>query len=290
MIRLLRIGLLAEAMHSSVLSTAYPRFAEELGVSLSFSILNTAPYALADTLRRARTGYTGLTVTMPYKRAVLSFCDALDPSAEAAGAANTLLIRAGRVTGFNTDGWGLLHYLRMEGVALAQKRVTLLGAGGAAGAIACQLARQSPARVSILNRDPARAQHLAARFGPPFSHAALTPDALERLAPATDLLINASALGQCGHPDFSSVGFLARLPAGAAVVDLNYANPDALLLPAAAARGLAVFSGRGMSICQGILAMRIWCGAAPSDAAARQLIGQTDPARRAAGRTGFFGS
>ena len=96
-------------------------------------------------------GIHGLNVTMPHKKTVTAFLDELNPTAKFLGAVNTILNDNGRLRGFNTDGIGASKALQENGVALSGKTVLLLGAGGAAKAIAYQLAQEAGELV-ILNR------------------------------------------------------------------------------------------------------------------------------------------
>src|SRR3989304_4165105 len=105
-------------------------------------------------------GIHGLNVTMPHKSTVISFLDEVDPTVKFLGSANTILNNEGRLSGFNTDGVGALKALRENGVELSEKKVLLLGAGGAAKAIAFSLAEEVGELV-VLNRATEKAKELA---------------------------------------------------------------------------------------------------------------------------------
>ena len=85
----------------------------------------------------------GLNVTMPHKNAVIKYLDEVDPAGKTIGSANTILNKDGRLLGFNTDGVGALNALQQNGVELKGKKVLLLGAGGAAKAIAYTFAQEA---------------------------------------------------------------------------------------------------------------------------------------------------
>ena len=106
-------------------------------------------------------GFAGANVTQPHKRAAFAICDSVEPSAQRAGAVNTLVFRDGRISGSNTDGWGFLANLRAHGVDPAAGPALILGAGGAARAIAAVLLEAGVA-VTIANRTPDHAEALAA--------------------------------------------------------------------------------------------------------------------------------
>ena len=94
-----------------------------------YRLFELEPEQLGDFLRREDVG--GLNVTIPYKRDVMRFCDAIDPAAEAIGSVNTLVRREGKLAGYNTDIDGFLYMLRRADISLAGKKVVILGTGGA---------------------------------------------------------------------------------------------------------------------------------------------------------------
>ena len=87
-------------------------------------------------------GIQGLNVTMPHKNAVIKYLDEVDPAGKTITSANTILNKDGKLLGFNTDGVGALNALEQNGVEPKGKKVLLLGAGGAAKAIAYTLRRK----------------------------------------------------------------------------------------------------------------------------------------------------
>ncbi|MEM2099002.1 MAG: shikimate dehydrogenase, partial [Candidatus Bathyarchaeia archaeon] len=96
-------------------------------------------------------GVRGLNVTMPHKTAVTAYLDKIDSTVKFLGSANTILNKDGKLYGFNTDGEGALRALKASGVDLNGKTVLLLGAGGAAKAIAHAIAQEA-SELRILNR------------------------------------------------------------------------------------------------------------------------------------------
>ncbi|MEY5099112.1 MAG: AroD alpha, partial [Pseudomonadota bacterium] len=133
-------------------------------------------------------GIRGMNVSMPHKQAVIPHLDALDDSAREIGAVNTINHVDGRLVGYNTDCLGAVHALQ-EVTGLQGKRLALLGAGGAARAIAYG-ARQAGAQVTVFNRTAARGEALAADFGLRFG------GALSDFDPAAfDGVVNATAAG-----------------------------------------------------------------------------------------------
>lgn len=207
-------------------------------------------------------GILGLNVTIPHKEAVLPFLDQVDEEAKKIGAVNTIEIASGRLIGRNTDGRGFLESLREGEVDLSGRRVILLGAGGAAKAVAVVLAEQPIAEMVIMSRTAARGKALADRvtavaprlktsiigidFGPGFPADSDRPT----------LLVNTTPLGM-KQEDPSP--FPPRLlDPRWSVADLIYRPEETPLLAAAKEAGATVIPGLGMLLHQGALAFEIW--------------------------------
>jgi shikimate dehydrogenase len=226
-----------------------------LGIDAVFVALPVRPPALPAALRgMAALGFLGASVTVPHKQACLALCDRLDAAAEAVGAVNCLAFAGDALVGHNTDAGGFVDALASElGRDARGARAVLLGAGGAARAVAHGLAAAGAREVVVVAR---RAQDWCA---------ARSWDELAGLLPACDLLVDctSAALGGEAYPAPVPV---AALPAGAAVASLMYGRPIALL-DEARARGLAAMDGAGMLVHQGARAIAIWTGRpAPVDA------------------------
>ena len=203
-------------------------------------------------------GVTGFNATMPHKEDLIPLLDEADPAAQLMGAVNTVCLRDGKWTGFNTDGAGAVAALE-EGLGLdpAGLTVTLLGAGGAAKAVALALADAGAERVFVCNRTLARAEQLCAQdpLGR-LSPAGFDPDILRRCAERSRLLVNCTNLGMEGCPhQFEDFSFLDALPAGAGVFDLIYHPAETELLAQARRRGLNTLNGLPMLVNQAVLAL-----------------------------------
>lgn len=215
----------------------------------------------------AAAGFAGANVTQPHKRAAFALCDAVEPSAQHAGAVNTMVFRAGRITGSNTDGWGFLANLRSQGVDPTTGPVLLLGAGGAARAIAAALL-ETGVPVTIANRTPEHAEALAADLrGLRILPWEQRNEALSDQA----LLVNATSLGMQGQPPLAVD--LDHAAPRLAVADIVYVPLETPLLASAAARGLRAVEGLGMLLFQAIPGFRAWFGVEPQvDADLRRFV------------------
>jgi shikimate dehydrogenase len=205
-------------------------------------------------------GYAGFNATMPHKEELFPLMDELDDTARLCGAVNTVCIREGKYYGYNTDGGGFLRALADLGVEPAGKRVTLLGSGGAAKAVAAALAGAG-AQVTVCNRTVSKAEDLCQMDPAHLTPADFQTETLTRLASDSQLLVNCTSLGMAGGGgEFADLSFVDALPAGAAVCDAIYAPPETALLRRAREGGHPTMNGMGMLLHQAILALEHFTG------------------------------
>lgn len=246
---------------------------ETLGIDGAYLPLPVAPDRFATAVRSlADLGFRGANVTIPHKQAAFEVCDTVDATARRAGAVNTLVFRDGRIEGSNTDGFGFLENVRDQapGWAATDGPAVLLGAGGAARAIAAALLDAGCPKVILVNRTPARAEELARDLGGPIEVATEAP-----LASAA-LLVNTTSLGMQGQPPLTLD--LTPLPVTAVVADIVYVPLETPLLAAARARGLRAVDGLGMLLHQARPGFEAWFGVAPRvDAALRGVVAADIP-------------
>lgn len=230
-----------------------------LGLDIDYTAHLVRRGELPDYLRWARdNGVTGFNATMPHKEDLIPLLDEIDPAARTVGAVNTVCLREGRWVGFNTDGGGAVAALKDGlGVDPAGLTVTLLGAGGAAKAVALALSQAGAGRVFVCNRTLARGSELCAHD--PLGRLApegFDGDTLRRCAAQSRLLVNCTNLGMEGCPhQFEDFGFLDALPQGAGVFDLIYHPAETELLSQARRRGLGALNGLPMLVDQAVLAL-----------------------------------
>jgi shikimate dehydrogenase len=202
----------------------------------------------------------GLNVTMPHKNAVIKYLDEVDPAGKIIASANTILNKDGRLLCFNTDGVGALNALEQNGVEPRGKKVLLLGAGGAAKAIAYTLSQEADELV-ILNRTPKPAAELAdllkQKFKKKISAGELSPSAVKDNLADSDVLINATSVGMEPNANQTSVA-PEWLKPDLAVMDIVYNPIETKLAKAAKAAGAKVVSGVEMLIYQGAASFEIW--------------------------------
>ena len=218
-------------------------------------------------------GYAGFNATMPHKEDLLPLMDVLDEDARLYGAVNTICIKNGKYYGFNTDGRGFYRALADLDAEIPGRRVTLLGAGGAAKAVALKLVQQGAARVTVCNRTPGRARQLCALAPDKMSPDAFDAGALARRAAESDLLINCTSLGMTGITgQFEDLSFLDALPPSVPVCDLIYAPAETELLRRARLGGHPTMNGLGMLIYQAVFALEHFTETAVDAAAMAALV------------------
>jgi shikimate dehydrogenase len=205
-------------------------------------------------------GIAGLSVTMPLKGEAAAAADVLVPEAAALASVNTLtLLPDGRVEGDSTDGAGFLRALAEAGVDPAGAAALVLGAGGAARAVAHALGGAG-ARVTVAARRSEAARR-AADLAP--GGATATWDDRGPAVAASDLVVNATPLGMGTTAGESAVGDGAYLHAGQVVCDLVYHPVRTALVVAAERAGARAVDGLGMLVHQAALQVERWTGAAP---------------------------
>ncbi|MFL6659708.1 MAG: shikimate dehydrogenase [Massilia sp.] len=207
-------------------------------------------------------GCQGANVTVPFKLEAASLATVLSPRAAAAGAVNTLSFHGGQIHGDNTDGAGLVNdIVRNAGVAIAGKRVLLLGAGGAARGAMLPLLEQGPAELVIANRSRAGADALVARFASPDRK--LSACEFANLDGTFDLIINATSASLAGElPPLPPAIFTQSTLA----LDMMYGNKPTLFMDFAARHGARTRDGLGMLVEQAAEAFALWRGVRPETA------------------------
>lgn len=252
------------------------------GIDGAYVPLPVAPGAFDVAVHGLRAaGFRGANVTIPHKEAAFAIADRLHRSAVRSGSVNTLVFgQDGTIEAHSTDGDGFVASLEAKGVDVTRGPVLLLGAGGAARAVAASLLDRGVA-VSVANRTAARsvalAEALSADGQVPVSVIDWA-DWTDRL-PGHALLVNTTSLGMHGGPDDVFTPDLSRAPDDMVVSDIVYVPRMTPLLTAAVARGLRVVDGTGMLLHQARLGFKCWFGVDPEVDADIQALFDADLAR-----------
>lgn len=214
-------------------------------------------------LGRVRQGeLDGLNVTIPHKQTVLPLLDALEPAARAAGAVNVIFRRDHLLIGDNTDLPGFLSDLHQQFPHLAvpgQRKVLVLGAGGAARAV-CAALHSAGWQLCLAARRPEQAAGLMADLRLSSAESLPLDAAGLSACGSVALIVNATPLGMAPNPQNNPWPASLPLPAGACIYDLIYNPSVTRLLQQAQQAGLSAASGAGMLVEQAALALERWTG------------------------------
>jgi shikimate dehydrogenase len=243
---------------------------QRYGIDGAYVPLAVRPEVFPRALRAlADLGFAGANVTLPHKEAALAHADEATPRAREIGAANTIVVRDGRLFADNTDGFGFIENLRKAapGWQAARGPAVVLGAGGAARGVVHALLAEGAPEVRIVNRTRERAEALAAGFGRVRVFDWGDRGALVDAA----LLANSTSLGMSGQPPLEIA--LDGLPPTALVTDLVYNPLETPLLVRARALGHATVDGLGMLLHQARPGFAAWFGREPEvDRALRDAV------------------
>ncbi len=259
------VGLFGDPVGHSLSPAMHNRAFAERGLDWVYVAFHVLPEQLADAVRALPAlGLAGVNVTIPHKERVIAHLDELSRTAAMMGAVNTIRVEAdGRLTGHNTDAPGFAAALTRKGVGLAGQRLLLLGAGGAARAVAFQAAIDGAEEITLCDQEGERAAALAGDLAAHFASCRVHCIPLERdsLAPAiaaATLLVNATPVGMAGRGDYPID--LDWLHPALFVYDLVYNPAETLLIAAARARDLPCDNGLTMLALQGAISFALWTG------------------------------
>jgi shikimate dehydrogenase len=228
-----------------------------------FDLMPTGAARLAAVLDEAeRRGFAGVNVTYPSKQAVIPLLHELSPEARALHSVNTVLFRNGRRIGHNTDWWGFAESFKREMSDVIQRRVVLVGAGGAGAAVGYAMLKSGTQELAVHDKDRSRAVALADRMSILFSGCNVTVcvDVAEALANA-DGLVHATPTGMQKHPGLPVPATCLHPPLW--VAEIVYVPLLTELLRTARQHGCRTLDGDGMAVFQGAMAFKLFFGVEP---------------------------
>ncbi len=243
------------------------------GLNWRYVNMEVAPGGLADAVRGARAmGFRGFNLSMPHKVSVIQHLDGLGESAAIMGAVNCVVKRGGEFIGENTDGKGFLKSLE-EAIEPKGRTVVLFGAGGAARAIAVELALAGVKKIIVVNRSEERGRGLVDLLKDKLKLDAelviwsgdySIPDGVE-------IVINGTSIGLY-EPDARLALNLNALKPGMVVADVVFNPVKTRLLTDAKRCGCTTIDGLGMLVNQGVIGVRYWTGIDPDVGVMRRAL------------------
>ena len=264
------LGLIGTPVGHSKSPAMYNYCFEKYGLNCAYLAFDVDMEHVEDAVAAIRTfNLQGANVTMPLKNAVIPYLDEVSPASLAIGSVNTIVNRGGRLCGYVTDGMGYTGELRRGGVEIAGKTVTLLGAGGAASAIAIEAALEGAKEIRVFNKrdafwDRALANLKTIGEAAPACRISLSDlddsEALRESIAGSDILTNATRVGMKPMDGESLITDTTMFRPELIVTDVVYDPEETKLLRDAKAAGCRTFDGLGMRVEQGAASFKLYTG------------------------------
>lgn len=258
-----KLGLIGYPIKHSLSPWIHTQFFERTNIDGSYAIMeiHTEKNFVEEIEKLKALGLNGFNVTVPYKEKILAYLDELDDQAKKIGAVNTVLYKNGKWIGYNTDGIGYLRSLLSKFPELAsnkEKRILILGAGGAAKGIYHALIHHGFHNITIANRSIEKAKNILATN----EHFMTLQEAEDQLE-AFDVIIQTTSVGMKPNHDKSIIS-LHRLKDNAVVSDIVYQPLMTSFLQQAKSLHRSIHFGHTMLLYQAQYAFEIWTGEQPN--------------------------
>ncbi|MDN5202221.1 shikimate dehydrogenase [Fulvivirgaceae bacterium BMA10] len=236
---------------------------KDLGLNWRYLTVEVRPEQLAQAIRGVRAfNMQGINLTIPHKIAVMEHLDDIAPDAALIGAVNTVRREGDKLIGENTDGKGFIESLKEASVDPVGKTAVILGAGGAARAIAVEMALAGAKNLIVVNRSQERGMELVDLMNSKTNAKAefISWNGAYRIPGETDILVNATSIGL--YPDTTSLPDIdyEGLSASTLVCDVIPNPPETIFLKEARKRGCKTLNGLGMLVYQGTIGFKMWTG------------------------------
>lgn len=254
-------GLIGKPVEHTMSPVIHNTIAEEMGINLVY-----VPFLVEENLKEAVAGafalnILGMNVTVPYKSEVMTSLAECDELAKKIGAVNTLVRTENGYKGYNTDMTGLYRAMTGYGITLEDRNIIILGAGGAARAVAYLCAYYGAKKVYLLNRSLDKAQAVAAEVNQTMEKECIYPMALaeyKKLPEEKMLCIQATSVGLSPNDTETVIAkddFYERIHTG---YDLIYHPTNTRFMQLVKAHGGQAYHGLKMLLYQGIEAFELW--------------------------------
>lgn len=229
----------------------------KLGINASYMAFDIPSTSIEKTLMGLKEiNFVGANLTSPHKNAVIPFLDDIDPLALKIGAVNTVLYKEGRLKGFNTDVLGFVEAIKIRGVNLQNKKIAILGTGGAAQAATVGLLNEPVEKIDVISRNLDKARTMVAPFKTD-KICAKSYDEIE-MPEIYDLIVNATPLGMHPFEGKSPIDVSVYGHAQSVYYDLIYNPSETEFLRQARVLNRMTINGLDMLIYQGIYALKYW--------------------------------
>ena len=277
----LLIGLMAYPIRHSLSPQMQNTIYSKLNIPFIYLAFEVDQPKLADAIKGLRAlGLRGSAISMPNKQLVCQYLDKLTPAVEMSGACNTISNDNGVLTGYNTDGIGYMRMLAEAGINMLDKKITILGAGGAATAIAVQAALDGVKEIAIFNQKDEcykKIESVIKKLNEQTKCKVHITDLadeneLRKQIADSDVLCNATGVGMKPLEGQSLITDPTILRSDLVVTDCIYSPRKTKLLEMAEQQGCKTLNGIGMMLWQGAAQIKIWTGEdAPIDYVKEQM-------------------
>ncbi len=242
---------------------------KELGLNFEYKLLKVSSIELEEKIKELKNpSVAGFNVTIPHKENIIKFLDYIDNSAKLIGAVNSVKNENGILKGFNTDSIGFIESLISDAKFMPNgKKILLIGAGGAAKAIAVALCKENISELTIYDIDKEKAAKLCENLKTNFDLKVYPLDSYEKINQAiinSDCIINASPIGMYPKTDISPIKEDAPFRHGQVLYDVVYNPKTTKLMKIASSKGAKTISGLGMLVRQGAAAFELFTEKVPN--------------------------
>lgn len=263
------VGILASPISHSISPEMHNKAFKRIGLDYVYLAFDCGKDKLGSAVEGLRAlNVRGFNLSMPNKTEVIKFLDKLSPAAELANAVNTVVNDNGILTGYNTDGVGYMLALKEQGVDIKDRKMTVIGAGGAATAVCVQAALDGVKEISIFNRKGNSFDNVEKVINKLCVKTNCRvqlfdiqdSEKLKREIKSSVILVNATPVGMKPFENISSITDNSMLTPNLIVSDLIYWPNKTKLLQIAESKGCRIINGLGMLMWQGAEAFELWTG------------------------------
>ena len=261
--------LLGSPFEHSISPAMHNEACDQLGLDYAYLAFDVPEAKMPEAVEGLRTmGARGWNITMPGKNIMCKLADKVSPASEISGACNTIVNDDGVLTAYTTDGIGFMRAVKENDVDIIGKKMTLLGAGGAATAILVQAALDGVAEINVFNvRDAfySRAEEIVAKLNERTSckvtlHDFSDPEILRASIADSRILVNGTSLGMAPNTDRTAIQDPTMFHKDLFVFDVVYNPRETRLLREAKEAGCQVSNGMYMLLYQGAASFELWTG------------------------------
>ncbi|WP_372371260.1 shikimate dehydrogenase [Candidatus Uabimicrobium sp. HlEnr_7] len=255
----------AKSLSPTIHNTAFKHNKLNCKYTLSDTVLEKLPLKIND-IRSGK--ISGANVTIPYKCEVIKYVDELCPVAKKCGAVNTLFMKNNKLHGSSTDGQGAVAALKEKNINLTNRKIVVLGTGGAAKAVTAAITSHTK-DIIIVGRNKLKIQEMVSLFEA--TGCFFDGEKTKKLVTSADIIINATSVGMFPNINISPIPD-EWIHKEHTVFDLVYKPLQTKLLQIASTKNATVVDGLGMLIYQAIYAFEQWTGISPPPQIIRNVL------------------